>query len=236
MAQRSSEYMTLLVQTPSDAERFVSPIRRVVSLVRGGEPSSPIETLNEYLLTILTYERLATTLLIVCATIATALAAAAAHVAMSHSVLRRRREIALRLAVGASCPQIVSLVLAEGLRAVAWGGTAGIGLAFALTPVLRTAVPGVTWPTTSSVALMLVALAAVVGVAGLMPARRALAHCPCQSLLATPAAIAGVTLSAFFAHFARAAFALGFDLVRCRWPYRQTPVERRACCSNARPC
>jgi predicted permease len=59
---------------------------------------------------------------------ALALALAGLYGALSHVVLRRRREIGLRMALGATRAQILNMVLRDGLRPVVAGIVLGLGL------------------------------------------------------------------------------------------------------------
>lgn len=101
---------------------------------------------------------------------------------LSYSVTLRRREIGLRMAVGARGLQIVSRVLANGLQLLAGGallGAALIALAAFILPSLSTALPG---PMPSSLALSLGLLAAVSLIASLLPALRAASIPPTVAL------------------------------------------------------
>ena len=51
---------------------------------------------------------------------------------LSLSVVSRRREIAIRTAVGADRPSLVRLIVGEGARLIAAGVVAGLALAVAL--------------------------------------------------------------------------------------------------------
>ncbi len=99
-------------------------------------------------------------------------------------VAQRRREIGVRLALGASPRDVVRLMLSEGARLAALGVVVGIAGSLALTRVLASLLYGIS--TTDSVTFVgaaafvaLVALAATYG-----PARRAASVDPKAALAA----------------------------------------------------
>ena len=101
---------------------------------------------------------------------------------LSLSVASRRRELAIRRAVGAEQKHIRNLIFTEGFRLIAGGVLAGIVLAIVLTRVLRTFLFEVqpSDPTT-----LMVVGALFVGVALLacwMPVRRAAEVEPLEAL------------------------------------------------------
>jgi putative ABC transport system permease protein len=92
---------------------------------------------------------------------------------MSYAVSRRRQEIGIRVALGASRSDIQSLVLARGMTLVSAGLAIGIAAALALTRLMSTLLYGVTATDLLSFAAAASALAAVALAACLMPAARA---------------------------------------------------------------
>jgi putative ABC transport system permease protein len=101
---------------------------------------------------------------------------------ISHMVLQRTREIGIRVALGAQRPDILKMVLRQGIVAVLAGVGIGIVAALALTRLLSSLLYGVTpgdWVTFVSVALLLVVVAIV---ACSIPARRAMRVDPIVAL------------------------------------------------------
>ena len=92
---------------------------------------------------------------------------------LSYSVRQRTREIGLRVALGAERPQVLKMVLRQGLSIAATGVVLGLVVAAGLTRFLGSLLHGVEpldAPTFGTVALMLMAAAAL---ASYIPARRA---------------------------------------------------------------
>ena len=111
------------------------------------------------------------------------LAAAGLYAVMAYIVQLRRREIGVRLAVGAERRQIVGLVVREALRMVTIGSIIGLGLAVPLGLLLRSVFVG-TVTAIDPLALTPPVLALVVAglLAAAVPARRAAGINPVQVL------------------------------------------------------
>jgi ABC-type antimicrobial peptide transport system permease subunit len=88
-------------------------------------------------------------------------------------VSQRRREIGIRMALGAGAPRIFGLVLGEGAVIVGAGAALGLAGAFFLRRTLESLLYGVGAMDGTVVGLVAVVLAAVACVACLIPARRA---------------------------------------------------------------
>jgi putative ABC transport system permease protein len=101
------------------------------------------------------------------------LASAGVYGLLNYRVARRRREMAIRMALGATRRDVARLVLRRSAALVVPGLAAGIAIALATTHVLRSMLFGIS--TTDPVTFMLVpALFIVVAaMATLAPARRA---------------------------------------------------------------
>ncbi len=96
----------------------------------------------------------------------------------AYAVAQRAREISIRIAIGASAPQVVRLVLGRGLVVWVVGMLAGLALAFVGAPLLRPILLGVA-PRDPAVLATAVAIAAAVTCAAVwQPARRAIATSP----------------------------------------------------------
>jgi predicted permease len=105
---------------------------------------------------------------------------------LSYLVAQRTREIGVRLALGASAPSVMRLMIAQTARPVLVGLLAGAGLAGALAVALRsmpaflTEIVHVTDPVAYAASLILIAAACLAAAA--IPARRAARLDPMQTL------------------------------------------------------
>jgi putative ABC transport system permease protein len=101
---------------------------------------------------------------------------------VSGSVTRRRRELALRLAVGADYGRLLRLVLGEGAGLVLLGVLIGLPGIYIAGRVLRGVLVGVSPLDPATLAAVACGLALVSLIACYLPARRVLAIDPAQSL------------------------------------------------------
>lgn len=175
MVQSFTPRMTLLIGTSAAASRVVEDVRqRVLAIpsVREQRDRPRIVTLDEHLsMTSLATERITTTLFGVCALLAVVLSAMGVYGAMSDAVHQRRRELALRAALGAQGWRLMRQVLGEGARLSALGAVVGALAAAALQRWGLAAVPGAAvWVAWIAAPVM---LAVVVVAASWLPARRA---------------------------------------------------------------
>jgi putative ABC transport system permease protein len=113
------------------------------------------------------------TLVAVFASTALLLAVAGIYSVMAYTVTRRRREIGVRMALGASPRQVVGAILEHGLATTAAGLAAGVLAALALTRVLRSLLFEVTPTDPVTFAAVTAVLAGVAALACYAPASRA---------------------------------------------------------------
>ncbi len=116
------------------------------------------------------------------ALLALGLAAAGIYGVVSHTVIRRTREMGVRLALGASRGHLAWMVMATTLRCTLAGSVAGLAVSWALARVAKTLLFGVVEHDPISFSVAPVVLAAVALLAGLFPMYRAIRIDPAQSL------------------------------------------------------
>jgi putative ABC transport system permease protein len=115
---------------------------------------------------------------------ATLIATCGIYGLMAYAVTQRRREIGVRMALGAERRDVLRLVLARALRVVAAGVMLGLGGAFGVTRVLQRFLFGVTPTDPIAFTVVTLALMAVGLTAAWMPARRATRIDPVAALRA----------------------------------------------------
>jgi len=110
------------------------------------------------------------------------LAAVGLYGVLSYMVSRRRREIGIRMALGAAAANIRNLVLRDGLRLVAIGLTVGFAAAAGVSRLLRSLLFGVNPIDPLTYGAIALVLGGVALVACLVPVRRALRTEPLEVL------------------------------------------------------
>jgi putative ABC transport system permease protein len=116
------------------------------------------------------------------AAVALMLAAIGIHGVLSYAVSQRRREIGIRMALGARASDLVSLVVRQAVALAAVGLAGGLAGALALTRFLTTQLFGVTSTDPATYASVAIVLFVVALAATAAPARRAASVDPIVSL------------------------------------------------------
>ncbi|MBV8570972.1 MAG: ABC transporter permease [Acidobacteriaceae bacterium] len=175
-------YITLVVRAKGDPAALAPVIENGVWQIDRNVTISEVQTMNAVVERANAEARFNMALLAVFATVATVLSAVGIFGVMSYAVTRRRREIGIRLALGARQTAILQLITREGMVLALCGTAAGIAGALALTRLMAKllyGVPPVDPPTFIAVPLL---LAGVALAACLIPAFRAARISPVTSL------------------------------------------------------
>jgi ABC-type antimicrobial peptide transport system permease subunit len=110
------------------------------------------------------------------------LAVAGIYGVMAYNVTRRRREIGVRIALGANARDVVRLVLRQGLVTIAIGLAAGVAGALGLTRALESLLFGVTPTDPLAFTAVVLVLAGVASLACYLPASRGTRVNPVEAL------------------------------------------------------
>ena len=156
-----------------DVSTLVPSIRREVAAVDADEAVGGVLSLDELMRAALGPARVNAAVMGVFAGAALLLAVLGVYGVLSYSVKQRRREIGIRMALGARGADVVRLVVGQGLRLVAVGVTLGVAAALAL----GRGMAGLLFGVQPADPATLAAVACVLGVtavgASYLPARRA---------------------------------------------------------------
>jgi putative ABC transport system permease protein len=165
------------VRADGDPMALVSSIHSLVAQFDKSLPMSRIATMDEIVAQSAAQPRLEAILLGLFGLLALILAAIGIYGVMSYTVTQRTSEIGIRMALGASRADVLTMVISQGLRLAAIGLSIGLGiglaLAFAARRLTAKLLFGVssTDPLTFAVIVALLALVALL--ACFIPARRA---------------------------------------------------------------
>jgi putative ABC transport system permease protein len=171
-----------LVRSRTEPMAVAETIRKKIHEIEPARSVFDIKPLPEHIDDAFAENRMRTILLTSFAATAVSLACVGLYGTLSYSVSVRRREVGLRLALGALRGQIVKQFLLQGLGVALLGCVAGWGLAAMFGRVLSTMLYGVSSsdvPTLFAVVLLVLVVAAV---ASLLPAIRAARTEPMQVL------------------------------------------------------
>lgn len=182
--QQPRGFTYFLVRSSVPPASIASLVRqRIRAIDRDLDPHS-IRTMSELMDRELKTPRFQMLLLLTFGASALLLAAVGTYGLFAYMVARRRRELGIRIALGAGGRQIVGAVMRDGLILAAIGVAAGIAASVALSRVMRGMVAGIT--TLDPIALVgsALVLVAIALLACLGPARRAANVDPAVTLAA----------------------------------------------------
>lgn len=168
----ASSYMTLVVRA-SNPTSLVSAIRHQVTAVDPDQPIGAVKTMDDYLDSSISSERLSMVLLGIFAGLALVLAVLGIYGVISYSVGQRTREIGVRMALGAQPGDVVRLIVRQGARLALVGAIIGLGFAFGFARMMSGLLYGVSSSDPLTFAIVALVLVAAALMASYLPARSA---------------------------------------------------------------
>ncbi len=174
--------LSLTVRAAGDPLALAPALRAEVRRVDADLPVTDIRTFEVVLARALWLQRFSSVLFTVFAVVALLLAAVGIYGTVAYSVAQRRREIGIRMALGARAADVVRLVVRQGMAPVAAALVLGLIGAFALGRAMRRLLfeVGGTDPAVFVGVTLLIATVALV--ASYVPARRATRVPPVSAL------------------------------------------------------
>jgi len=173
-AQNPRSYHAIVVRTDRPEATMFEPVKRAVSAVDPALPLTSVESMANVIADQGGQRRGLTALLGMFALFALGLSALALYASLSYTVVQRRAELAVRMALGARGRSILRLVAVEGLVTAAIGAAAGAAASLSLGSVLRNQVYGVATADPVTLASISVVLMIAVVAACVAPALRAM--------------------------------------------------------------
>ncbi|MGB8476339.1 MAG: ABC transporter permease [Candidatus Acidiferrum sp.] len=173
MAQVPWPTTTLLVRSQANTKSLVAAVRAKIAEADPTLPVAGIAGMEEIIATSVAQPKLTTQLAGTFAGFALLLSAIGIYGVMAYTVSSRKREMGIRVALGAGPADILRLVVGQGMRMTLIGVVFGVAVSLALTRLLTSLLFGVqaTDPWVFSAATLVLAGAAFV--ACFIPARRA---------------------------------------------------------------
>ncbi|MCC6988229.1 MAG: FtsX-like permease family protein [Acidobacteria bacterium] len=164
----------VVLRTAGDPLALAGPVREAVHRVDARLPIAGVRPMTDVVATALATPRLSSVLLGAFAVIALALAVVGLYGVLSYVVARRTHEIGIRMAIGASRRDVVTMILRHGLGLALAGTIGGLVAAVALARVLRGLLYEVAPVDPLTFALVTATMLVVAALASLVPAARAL--------------------------------------------------------------
>jgi macrolide transport system ATP-binding/permease protein len=171
--QNYADGLVLYVRTAGDPSHAIGTVQREL---RAMDPHVPLEnaaSVDDVIDQSLWMMKIAAGLLAVFGGLALALASVGLYGLVAYSVNQRRRELGVRMALGAGRGDVLRLVLRDGMALVLVGIAGGVGLSLLVSRALAALLLGVNGTDPVSVAGASLLLAAVAFIGSYLPARRA---------------------------------------------------------------
>lgn len=182
--QAAGNNMTFVFETTADAGMMLERARQIVALVDPDQPAFAMTTMDGVVAASVAERRVLMWMVSLFGVLALVLAGLGVFGVISFRVRQRRREIGIRLALGATPRSVVRLVLGDGMRLGVIGVAVGVTGAFFSTRVLESMLFGVERfdPVVMTGVSVLGILVTVSG--AMLPARRATLVDPLETLKA----------------------------------------------------
>jgi ABC-type antimicrobial peptide transport system permease subunit len=181
--RRLRRQSTLVVASDAvDAVLLVPPVRTAVRSIDLDQPIANVRTMSSLMSASLWLSRASMWLLTLFGGAALLFALVGVFGAAAYAVTQRRRELAVRLALGAAPERIVRVVLASTVRGALFGVALGIGLALALRRSVSALLVNTDATDPATLLAVSVLLLAATALACWAPARRAARIDPMQAL------------------------------------------------------
>jgi predicted permease len=174
--------MTAVLRTSADPRMLAGAVRSTVWSIDPDTVVGEIRTMQNVVSSSVGQRRFQVMLIAGFAASALLLSAIGIYGVVSWSVARRRNEIGVRMALGATSGNVRRMVVAQGLRPVLAGLAVGIAVALASGRVLSSLLFGVSPRDPWTIGGVIVVLAAVATLACYLPARRTTLADPLEAL------------------------------------------------------
>jgi ABC-type antimicrobial peptide transport system permease subunit len=181
MSDRQRDIL-LVVRTALDPASLTGTVRRAIHEMDSTIPIYNIATMAERIGQQTARDRFTSWLMGIFAGVALLLAMVGVYGVMSYAVTRRTQEIGVRMALGASRPQVLLLIVGQGVPLILAGILVGLGISFGITRLIATLLYGVTPTDAFTFAAVTALLVSIALFACWLPALRASRVDPLEAL------------------------------------------------------
>jgi ABC-type antimicrobial peptide transport system permease subunit len=175
LAQRNSNFVGLVVRGADKPLALASTVEKTIHSIDRDLPVTS-RSMDQLMGNAIARQRLTMALMASLAVLALALAGVGVYGVMSYAVEQRRREIGIRLALGAQTSDVLRLMVRQGMTLAGAGVVIGVAAALALAKLMTgfsSLLFGVKATDPATYALISLLLLTVALLAALVPARRA---------------------------------------------------------------
>ena len=173
LEQNYSAQVVVQVRAAGDPDALLGTVRRELQQLEPTMPLLNVDTYRSVFSQSLWAPRMGAWLLGIFASLALMLAAIGLYGVMAYAVSQRRRELGIRLALGARRQDVRNMVVRQGVLLAAVGVVIGLGIAFALARLVTNLLYGVNGHDPLTFAIIPIVLLAVAVLATYIPASRA---------------------------------------------------------------
>jgi putative ABC transport system permease protein len=125
-AQAPRPYMMMIIHTAVNPSALAKSAREQLYAVDASQPAANVRTVDEIVSDQISQRRLVTVLLVLFSSIALVLAGIGTYGLLTILASQRRRELGVRIALGASRAEVFGLMIQGGLRLVLIGAVLGL--------------------------------------------------------------------------------------------------------------
>ena len=180
--QAAVESMVVAVRTGGPPETITGAVRNAIWSLDRNLPVDQMQTLDQFVEASLEEPRIRMAFLNGFAVFALLLSGVGLYGVVAYSVSRRRRDIGIRVALGARPTQIVRDIVWRGFLLATIGTAAGLAASVLLSKALAGLLFGVTPTDTTTLIGVTVLVLFICGIASFVPARRATGFDPADVL------------------------------------------------------
>jgi predicted permease len=182
--QRSVDIAVVVKSVGRDPLQLVPAVRAQVAAIDPAQPIHGVTSMSQVLFDDLAGAYVLSAILSTVGLVALMLSAAGIFGLVSYSVAQRRREIGVRMALGARPESIVRMIVTHSTKPVATGSLIGLVVAAAVSLLFAAGIPEMETRDPLSYAGVILLIVITAFLASLMPARRAASINPVEALRA----------------------------------------------------